>query len=237
MDGSGPTDEDGASASETRRLTEEQAALRRIATLVARQTAQTEIFTAVAEELGRVLGVESIRMVRFDERDEPVCAEVVASWGARPEVLRVGERAPLGGDNLTTTIYETSRPARRDDYSTATGEIAERVIDSGTRSAVGVPITVEGRCWGAMIAAALEGGPLPPDTQPRLAQFTELMATAIANSEARTELGRLAAEQAALRRVATLVAEGAAPAAVFDAAVTEVCRLLGASVVGLMRPD
>jgi signal transduction histidine kinase len=239
MEGSEVTDADpgGATASEARRLAEEQAVLRRIATLVARQTPQAEVFTAVAEELGRVLGVEAIRMVRFDESVEPPCAEVVASWGAKPEVLRVGERAVLGGHNLTTEIFETGRAARRDDYSSATGEIAERVIRGGVASAVGVPVTVDGRCWGAMIATALDGGPLPPGTEPRLAQFTELMATALANAEARTELGRLAEEQAALRRVATLVAEGAAPTAVFDAAVWEVCRLLGASQVGLMRTD
>jgi signal transduction histidine kinase len=239
MAGSGATDADrrGASASEARRLAEEQAALRRIATLVARETLQAEVFTAVAEELGRGLGVEAIRMVRFDVSGEPACAEVVAGWGGKPEVLPVGDRAPLGGENLTTVIFETGGSARRDDYSSATGEIAERVIRGGVGSAVGVPVTVDGRCWGAMIATALEGGPLPPDTEPRLAQFTELMATAIANAEARTEMGRLAEEQAALRRVATLVAEGAAPSAVFDAAVGEVCRLLNASQVGLMRTD
>jgi signal transduction histidine kinase len=239
MPGPGATDADGggAAAAEAARLAEEQAALRRIATLVAEQAPQAKIFTAVAEELGRVLGVEAIRMVRFDESGDAPCAEVVASWGAKPEVLRVGERAPLGGENLTTAIFETGGSARRDDYSTATGAIADRVIHAGVGSAVGVPVTVEGRCWGAMIATSLEGGPLPPETQPRLAQFTELMATAIANAEARAELGRLAEEQAALRRVATLVAEGAAPAAVFDAAVNEVCGLLGASQVGLMQPD
>ncbi|HVX32215.1 MAG TPA: GAF domain-containing protein, partial [Solirubrobacterales bacterium] len=227
----------GEGGSEAGRLAAEQAALRRIATLVARQTPQAEVFTAVAEELGRVLGVEAIRMVRFDESGEAAVAEVVASWGAKPEVLKVGERAALGGDNLTTSIFETHRSSRRDDYVGASGEIAELVMRGGVTSAVGVPVTVEGRCWGAMIASSLEGPPLPAATESRLGQFTSLMATAIANAEARAEVERLAEEQAALRRLATLVAEGAAPTAVFDAAVVEVCRLLGASQVGLMRPD
>lgn len=238
MGGTGAGQDDGAAgAVEARRLVAEQAALRRIATLVARQTPQAEVFTAIAEELGRVLGVEAIRMLRFDTDADPASAEVVGSSGEKPDSFQVGDRAPLGGDNLTTTIFTTGAAARRDDYATASGEIGERVIQGGIGSAVGVPVTVEGRCWGVMLAAAVETGPLPPETQPRLSQFAELMATAIANSEARIEVARLAEEQAALRRVATLVAEGVPPAAVFDAAANAVCRLLGASQVGLMRPE
>ena len=77
---------------------------------------------------------------------------------------------------------------------------------------MGTPIVVEGRLWGAMIAASTHDERLPADTESRIGQFTELMATAIANAEARAEVARLADEQAALRRVATLVAQGA-PAA------------------------
>jgi GAF domain-containing protein len=51
-----------------------------------------------------------------------------------------------------------------------------------------VPITVEDRLWGLMgIASSLEQ-PLPPDTETRLASFTELVATAIANAQSRAEL-------------------------------------------------
>ena len=78
-----------------------------------------------------------------------------------------------------------------------------------------------------MIAAALEGGPLPPDAEPRLEQFTELVGTAIANAEARVELARLADEQAALRRVATLVAEEAPAAELFAKVAEEVAGVFG----------
>ena len=80
------------------------------------------------------------------------------------------------------------------------------------RSVVGTPIMVEGRLWGAMLAPGRTTPRCPPDTESRIEQFTELMATAIANAEARGEVARLADEQAALRRVATLVAQGAPPA-------------------------
>jgi GAF domain-containing protein len=102
------------------------------------------------------------------------------------------------------------------------------VTAEGVRSAVGTPILAERRVWGAMVAATGTEGALPRDTEPRIGQFTELMATAIANAEARSEVARLADEQAALRRVATLVAQGAAPSAVFDAVTREVAALLDA---------
>ena len=80
-----------------------------------------------------------------------------------------------------------------------------------------------------MVVAHYEAEPFPADTERRVSQFTELVATAIANAEARAELQRLADEQAALRRVATLVAEAAAPTEVFDAVIVEVAQLLGAA--------
>ena len=94
-----------------------------------------------------------------------------------------------------------------------------------------------GRLWGAMVVAHYEAEPFAADTERRVSQFTELVATAIANAEARAELQRLADEQAALRRVATLVAEAAAPTEVFDAVIVEVAQLLGAAQVGMMRVE
>ena len=96
------------------------------------------------------------------------------------------------------------------------GEIAEYVRRVGIRSTVAVPIVVAGRMWGAMVVSATESA-LPADTEVRLTDFTELLATAIANSEAQEEVTRLAEEQAALRRVATLVAHDVAPDELFRA--------------------
>jgi signal transduction histidine kinase len=45
-----------------------------------------------------------------------------------------------------------------------------------------------GRLWGVLIAATVDEQPLAPDTETRLASFTELVATAIANAENLTEL-------------------------------------------------
>jgi PAS domain S-box-containing protein len=224
-----------ASAHATLRvLAEEQSALRRVAMLVARETRQDEIFAAIAEEIGRLLDVDAIEMIRYqDDR----FAAPAAAWGDVVRAVPDGTRVPLGGRNVTTLVFQTGRAARLDDYRQASGPIGGRVGSGGVISAVGAPIFVEGRLWGAMIAASTHERVLPPETAARIGQFTELMATAIANAEARAEVARLAAEQSALRRVATLVAQGASAPAVFDAVTTEVKELLNAEAVSLGRYD
>ena len=210
------------------RVADEQAALRSVATLVARGAPPGDIFDAVVGELGRLLGAGSTGMVRFEDEQT---ATVVAGWGRLGEIVPVGARLPLGGTNVISQIARTGAPARMDDFARAgSGPIADRARALDTRAAVGGPIVVAGRLWGAMIAAALEGGPLPLDTEPRLEQFTELVGTAIANAEARVELARLADEQAALRRVATLVAEEAPAAELVAKVAEEVAGVFGRGV-------
>jgi PAS domain S-box-containing protein len=216
---------------ELARLAGEQAALRRVATLVAREAPQAEVFSAIAEEIGQLLGAEEIRMLRYEDDS----AVVVSSWGKAEDFFPTGSRPPMGGDSAASRVLRTGRPARIDDYATTSGPLAESVRSIGIRSAVAVPIQVEGRLWGAITAGTTQDEPLSPDTESRLGQFTELMATAIANTESHARAERLAEEQAALRRVATLVAEGASPAAVFDAVAAEMKGLLGADHVVVCR--
>jgi PAS domain S-box-containing protein len=216
---------------ELARLAGEQAALRRVATLVARQAPQAEVFSAIAEEIGQLLGTKEIRMLHYEDDN----AVVVSSWPEQVNVLPTGSRHPMGGDSAAARVLRTGQPARVDDYSTASGPFAESIRAVGIRSTVAVPIQVEGRLWGAMTAGTTQDEPLPPNTESRLAQFTELMATAIANTESHARAERLAEQQAALRRVATLVAEGASPAAVFDAVAAEMKALLSADHVVVCR--
>ena len=219
-----------------RQLAEEQAALRRVATLVARATPPEEVFAAVAEEVGRLLAVDFAILVRYDPQDT---LEVVGTWistGAPPPTP-VGGRLPLGGRNVTTLVYQTGRPARIDysDVSGMIGQVASR--EWGLRSSIGVPISAESRLWGCIVVAFSRQGllPLPADTEAQLTGFTELVATAIANTESRASVARLAEEQAALRRVATLVARGAVADELFAAVTREVGRLLGAHLAGMGR--
>jgi signal transduction histidine kinase len=217
------------------RLAEEQAALRRVATLVARGVPPEEVFTAVTGEAGRVLSAETAHLGRY-EPDRAVT--FVAAWGTAPGVQQVGSRYRLGGKNVTTLVFETERPARVDGYGDASGPAGAYAREQGVRCSVGTPVIVEGRLWGIMLVG-LESGeqPLPPDAEARLASFTELVATAVANTDGRAALARLAQEQAALRRVATLVARSAPPQEVFAAVAGEVGGLLEVDFTVLIRSD
>jgi signal transduction histidine kinase len=216
------------------RLAEEQAALRRVATLVARGAAPEDVFAAVTAEAGRVLGAAHTSMIRYGPNRSGTVVGAWTSTGA-PGPVPVGDRVPLGGSNLATAVFETGRPARIDDYAEASGPAAEIARAWGSRSAVGVPITVEGRVWGILSAVSTAEQPRPADDEARLAGFTELVATAIADAQARVELRGFADEQAALRRVATLVARPARPDEVFAAVTEEVGRLLDADLTALGR--
>ncbi|MEN3356291.1 MAG: hypothetical protein V7637_273 [Mycobacteriales bacterium] len=214
-------------------LAEEQAALRRVATLVARGVAAEEVFAAVTGEVGRLLSVEYATLGRY----EPDAAmTVVVSWSRTGDFAPpVGSRQPLGGNNVSTFVFETGRPARLDSYADASGPLGVAARDDGIGSGAGAPVIVEGRLWGVMATYSRAGQPLPADTEARLPGFTELVATAIANAESRAALARLAEEQAALRQVATLVARGAPPGELFAAVAEEVGRLLGTHLAGMAR--
>jgi signal transduction histidine kinase len=174
-----------SSRQELHQILEEQAALRRVATLVAKGVSPTKVFAAVAEEVGRLLGAPSTRLLRY-EADRTAC--VVAAWSETGIDIPVGSRLPLEGDNVAGSVLRTGHVARMDSFEDAPGPLAAQLRKLGIRSAVGAPIVVEDRLWGAMIADWMQPEPLPGGTEGRLAEFTGLVATAIANAESRAEL-------------------------------------------------
>jgi signal transduction histidine kinase len=221
---------------ELARLADEQAALRRIATLVAEGGAAEKLFAQVAADVANLLGPTVQSAIFRYERDET--AICLAQWGEPvPGGVRVGAKVPVRGENATAKVYRDRRPVRFDDYSVATGVVAEQAKRHGFRAAIGCPILVQGRLWGMIFVAHDVPEPFPPGTEGRLTRFTELIATAISNAAAHAELERLANEQAALRRLAMLVAQGAQPAEVFDAVAVELHAQTGAAEVGLMRVE
>ena len=175
-------------------------ALRRVATLVAQGAPPGEVFAAVTAEVGRVLAADYTYLSRYDPDG---AATILAAWartGAAP-FGRAGDRLELGGRNVHTLVFQTRRPAQIDDYASASGPAAAAGLAAGMRSAVGVPVSVAGRLWGVISVGSTRAKALPAGTEARLAGFTELAATAIANAQARVELRGFAEEQAALRRV------------------------------------
>jgi signal transduction histidine kinase len=173
------------------RLAEEQAALRRVATLVARGTPPEELFAAVAGEVGLLLDTNLAGMARYERNDT---VTVLATWAAEDEHggahPLVPGPWPLDGGDLASTIARTGQSVRIDDYHGIPGRIAAFVRDElGIGSSVGSPIIVEGRLWGALFVHAKQTHhSLPLDAESRLTGFTELVATAIANAESRSEL-------------------------------------------------
>jgi signal transduction histidine kinase len=186
---------------ELRGFAEEQAALRRVATLVAHAAPPAQVLTAVAEEAGRLLYADYTSMHRYSADGTMTVAANWTSTGA--PVFPVGTQVRLGGRNVSTLVFQTGRTARVDELFGGSGPVAEAGREFGIGAAVGVPVSVEGRLWGVMVVGS-RAGPLPAGTEARLAGFTELAATAIANAEAQAALtasrARIVATADATRR-------------------------------------
>jgi PAS domain S-box-containing protein len=167
-----------------KRLADEQAALRRVATMVARGRPAEEVFAKVAEEVALLLGLEVAAVRRFEPDG---WGTIVGRWGDAGDAYRVGARIKQEGESVTTVVYRTGRSARFDDYERA-GSIPADLRKLGVRAAVASPIVVDGRLWGAIAAGTSRAEPMPADAESRIADFTELVAASISNVQARSDL-------------------------------------------------
>jgi signal transduction histidine kinase len=172
-----------AAGPELVRLLEEQAALRRVATLVARGTDRLGVFAAVAEEVGRLFEADVISMIRFDDGH----GTIVGGWsaGATP-TAPIGVRVSMEQDSTAARVHRTGRPARVD-IEDLPREAFAALREMGVRASVGAPVVVHGELWGAVVGATMDAS-FPPGAEQRLAAFAELVAQALANAEAREEL-------------------------------------------------
>jgi signal transduction histidine kinase len=214
------------------RLADEQAALRRVAELVAREASPDELFTRVTEEVGRLLGVEVATMHVFPGDGT---FTTVAAWHATGRMPPLGPRGRLDPATVTGRVMETGTSARVHRYIDLHDESGRphRVL----HSAVSGPIVVEGRLWGALTAGNRASTPAPDDAETRISAFTELVASAVSNAEARRDLRRVVDEQAALRRVATLVAHGVQPSELFGAVSAELANVFRTEFAAVGRFD
>jgi signal transduction histidine kinase len=194
-----------SSRAELTRLLAEQAALRRVATLVARGIHPADVFSAVAEEVRRLLGADNAGIGRF-ERDGGAVV-VVGGVGEDPLTQPVGTRTELRDYLAPALVWRTGRAALVDEdvWRTRSDPVADRLRAWGIRSVGASPIVVEGRLWG-VVTVLTRHGPFPSDTAERMANFTELVATAIGNAESRAELAAsrtriVAAADSARRRI------------------------------------
>jgi PAS domain S-box-containing protein len=172
---------------EQRRLADEQAALRRVATLVAGDAPPEHVFQAVAEEVALLLGIREAILERFEDGDR---ATMVGRYGERAiGGFDVGMTTPLERGLAATKVRQTGAPARSDSFEEMTTEFSARIRGLGYQSSFGVPITVGGAIWGVLVAALGANESLPPDTERRMQAFAELVALAVASAQAREELG------------------------------------------------
>jgi GAF domain-containing protein len=225
-------DEAARMTADLRALADEQTALRQVAELVAAGASESAVFDAVAEQACRLLGGHFTALLRY-ESDGPL---ILAMHGAAAveHFMHVGMRIAAEGDGLVQRVQHSAQAARVDSYGGVPGWNAGIARDLGMTSGVGAPIITEGRVWGAITVLG-SGPPLPENAEVRLGMFAKLVAVAIANAQAQTNATALADEQAALRRVAELVARGVTPRAVFAAVATEASRLLGGEAMTLAR--
>jgi signal transduction histidine kinase len=175
-----------ASHAEVSALAEQQTALRRVATLVARGVDPSEVYPAAVAELSRGLGIDNVALLRYETEDALVLLATRDEHGLTK--MPIGERLSLDGDNVAAMILSTGAPARIDYFDGAVGRTAERIRQLGLRSAVGAPIIADGVIWGALVIASSQTEPMPLDTEARIGDFADLVATAVSNAATRAEL-------------------------------------------------
>jgi signal transduction histidine kinase len=163
----------------------EQAALQRVATLVATGVAIEDVFAAVAGEVGRLAAADTVQAYRYEPDRSAVR---VAGWGAAAEEAEDGGQVQAGGRKVAALVLQTGQSARVDDAATVTGEPASAAEKPGVRSVVGVPIVVDGRVWGLIVVSTTGPEPMAAETQERIVGFTKLAAIAISNAQARADL-------------------------------------------------
>jgi len=204
MDGDGPAD--------VQALLDEQAALRRVATLVATAGDPARVFPIVTEEVGRLLAAQTANMVRYRHDGT---ADVIGQWNepGMPS-MPLGARIELDGETLTPKICRSGQPERVDDYGPLTGRLAQRLQQLGIASGVGAPISFDGELWGSVVVSSVRVHAFAPGAEHRIAAFTELVAQALANAEAREQLAAsrarvVAAGDAERRRLERNLHDGA----------------------------
>ena len=175
-----------ASEHATRALADEQAALRRIATLVASEAPPSSVFEKVTEEVARLLVAPSASVLRYETDGR---AMVVGSWRESGLTgMPLGSSVDLDGDSVVARVYRSGHPERIDDYEDAPGALAEHLRALGYRSSVAAPLSVGGRLWGVLVASTTRSEPVVAGSERRLSDFAELVAQAVSNADAYDKL-------------------------------------------------
>jgi hypothetical protein len=164
---------------EYRRITADQAALRRLAMLVAHGAEPAEVFEAVVNEMRHCASADTAGLWRYESNDE--MTKLAAAEHPELQLAKwpVGTRSPIDSGTLAGIVQRTGRPARMDSYKNSIGSLAARIRDAGVHAAVGVPVVVDGRVWGLAAVGSIEPKPMPADTEVRISAFAQLIGTVV----------------------------------------------------------
>lgn len=215
---------------ELRLLADEQAALRRVAELAAHEAPAEEVLRRVAVEASTLAGVDFSTLLHY----EPDGGSVIVALDGAPAGIEVGLRSPPGGDGSVQRVWRTGRPARVDNLAEMSGYWPQLAHRHGFNASAAVPVVIHGRLRGALVVVG-RGEAFPHSIEEHLANFADMAGAAVSAADARQELMLLAKEQAAVRRVAELVARGAALDETFAAIAGETSALLGNPATWLLR--
>jgi PAS domain S-box-containing protein len=218
---------------DARRLTREQDALRRVATLVATAAREDEVVALIAAELGALFDADAANALRWDG----AALHLLAEWRRDGGAPAPGSVYSYGGDTISARVVVSGGPARIDSFEELATEFArERWRDLGIEASIGAPVRVRDQVWGVVTASRATGRIRFPDgAEQRLADFAALLAQAIENVESRRQMAQLLDEQSTLRQIATLVAGGRPPAEVLESVTAEVARVFAARSVEVVR--
>jgi GAF domain-containing protein len=143
--GPGGADDVAGIDHDVQEIVAEQAALRRVATLVARGACHEVLFAVVNRELAQLVRADAAALLRF-EQDETIT--LVAAWNAAGPPVPAGEQEPVTA--ALRRLRDTARPVRFGPTGIPlTGPFVAEIRRLGIRASVAVPIQVDGRVWGS----------------------------------------------------------------------------------------
>jgi signal transduction histidine kinase len=167
-------------------LATQQAALRRLAKLVATGVSPDECFAAVATEMANCLDVDKAEVFRYNGDGAAIAVACHAS--ADTAHTPVGAAVTPDDHKIAAELLRTGFAGTMDRLEEATGSVPARLRELGLGSVAGAPIVVDGRLWGMAVVGSTRTKQLPADTNHRIAEFADLVAAYIAASTTRAEL-------------------------------------------------
>jgi diguanylate cyclase (GGDEF)-like protein len=164
----------------------EEAALGRIATLVAQGEAPDVVFRSVAEQVATLLDSCTAAVSRFDAGTNQ--GTIVGGWSDEGLDLTLVPFA-LDGVTASAEVFRTGRPARTAaGYASKSDPITAMMSTVRGKDGVAAPITVAGKPWGALGATYRDL--IPAGVEMRLERFASLVGLAISNADAWDRLER-----------------------------------------------